>query len=199
MLSEAKAQCRVEPDFSEDNEFLTGLIADARGYVETITGRALITQEYDLMLGGFPCGQIRLPLGSLQSISSFTWTDAAYGVHSWTFTAPNLLDGSTIRAHVENIITPPERTFDEATIILGYNQFWPVEVLKTGHPIRIRFTCGYGDASRVPNELKRAILLLISHWYENRDAVVLGRATAIASAPLATAFDSLITNYRLYS
>ena len=45
--------------------------------------------------------------------------------------------------------------------------------------VKITFTAGYGDAAGdVPEPLRQALLLLVAHWYERREPVVLGE-TAI--------------------
>src|SRR5690606_1240366 len=51
---------------------------------------------------------------------------------------------------------------------------WPSGQLMPGMPIRIEYTAGYGAAEKVPERVKQAMLLLIAHWYENREAVVVG-------------------------
>jgi hypothetical protein len=38
----------------------------------------------------------------------------------------------------------------------------------------ITFTCGYGGAEDVPLQVKQAMYLLISHWYENRLPINIG-------------------------
>lgn len=64
--------------------------------------------------------------------------------------------------------------------------------LAESQAILIEFTAGFGAAADVPAALKAAILLLVAHWYVNRETVVTG---TIATA-LPMAVDALIAPYR---
>jgi uncharacterized phiE125 gp8 family phage protein len=55
-------------------------------------------------------------------------------------------------------------------------------------PIQVTYVAGYGAAASVPQKYKQAMLLLIGHWYENRETVIVGTI----SGPIALAVDSLI-------
>lgn len=60
--------------------------------------------------------------------------------------------------------------------------------LAESQAILIEFTAGFGAAADVPAALKAAILLLVGHWYVNRETVVTG--TIATSLPMAV--DALI-------
>lgn len=62
-------------------------------------------------------------------------------------------------------------------------------------PVSITLTAGFGDAEDVPQALKQAILLLVGHWYENREAVNIGNITT----ELPMAVNALISPYRRVS
>lgn len=62
-------------------------------------------------------------------------------------------------------------------------------------PITVTFTAGYGSPDDVPDALKQAIRLLVAHWFENREAVVVGTITAT----LPMGVKSLIANHRWVS
>jgi uncharacterized phiE125 gp8 family phage protein len=50
----------------------------------------------------------------------------------------------------------------------------------------VAFTAGYGDeASDVPEPLRHAIKLLVAHWFEQREPVVLGAAAQEVPATVA--------------
>lgn len=61
-----------------------------------------------------------------------------------------------------------------------------------GRPAAITFTTGYGVPTDVPAAIRQAMLLLIGHWYEHREAVSLGAS----AAALPMAVDALLTLYR---
>ena len=45
--------------------------------------------------------------------------------------------------------------------------------------ITLRFICGYGGASAVPDQIKAAINLYVGHLYEHREAVTVGRISRV--------------------
>jgi uncharacterized phiE125 gp8 family phage protein len=61
-------------------------------------------------------------------------------------------------------------------VSLGYSKLWPTETLRPANAVCVRFTAGYapdGDdlTANIPQKVKQAILLLVSHWYEYREPV----------------------------
>lgn len=56
-------------------------------------------------------------------------------------------------------------------------------------PISVTYVAGYAD---VPAPIKAAILLMIGHWYANREAVAVG--VAVETLPMAA--DALLAPYR---
>ena len=61
-----------------------------------------------------------------------------------------------------------------------------------GRPATITFTAGYGAPADVPAAIRQAMLLLIAHWYEHREAVSLGAD----GTALPMAVDALLAPYR---
>ena len=59
-------------------------------------------------------------------------------------------------------------------------------------PIVIQFTCGYGDDGlKVPFRIKQAMMLLISHWYENR--MVINDLRGVNPAEISFAVTALLS------
>jgi uncharacterized phiE125 gp8 family phage protein len=148
-VAEAKARLRIGHD-SED-ELIGSLIAAARDEVERTTGRALIAQSWRLSLDGWPrCGPVLLRRGPVTQILSIT----VFGREGEaTVLAPDSyladLDSAPARLHLDDPADP-------AVALNG---------------IEIDFAAGYGEAGAdVPDILKRAIMLLVGHWYEFRAA-----------------------------
>lgn len=174
-LDEAKSQCRV--DTSDDDIFITGLIAAARDYVEKTARRAFITQTWRLSLDEWPCGdEIELPKPPLVSVSSIIYKD--------TVGAQTTLSSST---YIVDTDSEPGR------VKLAYGESWPSDTLYPANPIQITYVAGYGVAAAVPQWAKQAIKLLIGHWYENREETI---AATIKNIPLGV--DSLIWLNRAY-
>lgn len=178
--TEAKLHCRI--DTSADDNLITMLIAAARRMVESDSGRALITQTWELVLDGFPAStQIKLPLPPLQSVTSIKYfTNATPSVET-TFASTN---------YVVSI--------DDSyggLIVLKDSASWPAitNPLEKG-AVRIRFIAGYGLAVSVPEIYKQAMLLLIGHWYENREAI---QVTGAVPKELPQAYEALIWQERV--
>lgn len=185
-------------DFTDDDTLIGSLIPAARQHLETCYSRAFVTQTWNLYPPSFPSWQesgtqreshITIPLGILQGIVSFAYTDVAGNVTTWTVSGSDLLnENGAINAHIDT-------KSDPGRIVLAYGQLWPVAVLKTSNPIAIQFTAGFGAAVAVPTPIKQSILLLIGEWYKNREASVVGRSQSIVELPFAVR--ALMANYNL--
>jgi len=172
-LAEAKAHCRVEHD--EDDTLISALIPAAREHVEAVTKRVLITQEWTWKLDAFPC-QFNMPKPPLQSVESITYVDSAGNTQT--------LDAAEYR--VDNDCEP-------GRITEAYDASWPTTRLVT-NAVTVAFTAGYGQAGTdVPQPIRQAILLLIGHWYENRESVAVG----VSVAELPQAVEALLSPYRM--
>jgi uncharacterized phiE125 gp8 family phage protein len=155
-LTEAKAQCRV--DISDDDTYIGTLITAARMYCEAIDWRAFMPQTIELWLEGFPCDdEIELPRPPLTSISKIEYYDTAG-------TARTL---ATTVYEADTISTP-------GAAHLKYNQVWPSDLLRDYNAVCVTYVAGYASAAAVPQTIKQAILLLVGHWYENREASLVG-------------------------
>lgn len=156
-LAQAKAQCRV--DISDDDDLFNDLIIpSARQYIEEATRRAFITQTWRLSLECWPDrNYIQLPKPPLVSVTSVTYTD-------------NAGSATVLSSALYGVDTDSE----PGRVVLNYGEVWPSATLRTMNPIQIIYVAGYGAASAVPARFKQAILLLVGHWYENREAIVLG-------------------------
>ena len=64
-------------------------------------------------------------------------------------------------------------------ICLAYGKSWPSMSLREYNGVCVTYIGGYGtDTALVPSKVKQAILLLIAHWYENRETVNIGSITS---------------------
>lgn len=176
-LDDAKEHLRV--DWDDDDSYITALITAARMITEERTGRALISQTWDLILDDFPCSdRITLRKASLQSVTYVNYIDS---------------DGTT------NVMPTSDYTVDKDSIpgriFLRFAKIWPVAILQPASAVKIRMVCGYGDAvDDIPQPLKQAMYYLISQWYEQREPVILSRSQLL---PVPFTFDLLIAPYRV--
>lgn len=159
-LSEAKLHLRV--DTSADDALITALIAAAREMIEERTGLALLTQTRDALALAFPAERyIELLYPPVQSVTGVYYTET---------------DGSS-----EQTLSAAAYTLSvwNARITLKSGYAWPSGEMR----VRVRYVCGYTAAASVPQRLRQAVLLLIGHWYENREATQNG--TVLREIPLA--------------
>jgi uncharacterized phiE125 gp8 family phage protein len=185
-VAEAKAHCRV--DSTDDDGLIAGYVLAARQHVEQVTGRALITQTYDLTVDNdWPWildletnrhrRLVEFPKAPLQSVTSVSYVDSA-GVTQTLASNQYVVDAGTYVGRMWP----------------AYGVVWPT-VRCQPKTVTIRFVAGYGvSPSSIPEPLRQAILLLVGHWYENREAVNVGNI--VTEFPQAVA--SLLAPFRVF-
>jgi uncharacterized phiE125 gp8 family phage protein len=162
-LAEAKLHLRV--DETADDDLIRSLIQTCRQDIETLCLHALITQTWNLYLDGFPgCSEIELPWPPLQSVTGVYYIEEG-GVEK-TFASSN---------YFVDINSTPGK------IVLKTSASWPaMSNPQVANPVRIEFKCGFGDIpSSVDYRAIAAIKLLLGHYYENREAVFMGRTNPV--------------------
>ncbi|MCP4304725.1 MAG: hypothetical protein GY788_07580 [bacterium] len=153
-LTEVKDHCRISD--ADSDVYLVSLIQAAREHVENRTSRALITQTLDIKYDWF--GRwIDMPRAPLQSVTGVTYLDMAG--------TEQALDADVYRSVTDR---------DPGAIVLDYGKTWP-DIYPVPSAVTVRIVSGYGDAADdVPQTIRQAMLLLIGHWFENREATVGG-------------------------
>lgn len=165
--TEAKLHCRI--DGTAEDTLIAMLIQAARELAEAETNRALITQTWTAYLDDFPrCGYFYLPKPPLGAVSSIKYYDYDGVLQTLSSTSYDVGFTGT---------TP-------ARVCLAQSSTWPSSIRIRPDAVQIAYTCGYGAAgTAVPASIRAAMLLLVGHWYENREAVVTGTiATEIPQA-----------------
>ncbi len=165
-LDEAKLQLNVADEVTHHDSLILGLITAARVYCETVTGKAFITRKLRLTRDTFPgCKEqfvIRLPRPPLYSITPDVGNTDLGIEYDDTNGDAQALDDAT---YVVDSDCEPGR------IGLVSGQRWPLTINQLGC-VRVTYLAGYGtDPGDVPQTAKLAMLMLISHWFENREAV----------------------------
>ena len=143
-----------------DDPFLLTKITSARQYAETFMRRACCTQTWDWKLDGFPFwGEpLELPMAPLQSVTSVGYLDTAGAAQTWTVTTDYTVD------------TPSGDHAMPGRIIPVYGVSYP-STQDVPNAVTIRFVCGYGVASAVPQGIKDGILLHATRAYVKREAL----------------------------
>lgn len=170
-LADAKAQLRIAHD-SED-ALISGLIKAARAEVEAQTGMALIDQSWRLAMDFWPYSRVvRLRRHPVKEILSVT----VYGAEG----EAAILDPAGYEA---DLVSRPARLHFMA----------PPAPERRLNGIEVDFVAGFGEAGTdVPDQLRRAVLLLTAYWYEIRA----GHGTVGRPSSIPSGFDRLIAGYR---
>lgn len=123
-LAQAKRQLRV--DHTDDDTFITALIAKARNYVEHFCDVQIVAATFQQKWDCFPaCSEVWLDKPPLQSVSSITYVDSAGTTQ-------------TLATSVYTVVTG-ERP---GKIKLAYNQTWPTTRAQPD-AVTVTFRAGY--------------------------------------------------------
>lgn len=191
-VDEAKLHLRV--DGTTENTLITSLIAAAAGHLDGwtgILGWCLCEQTWRQDFDAFR-REMRLPLGPVLEISGVTWRNS---------------EGQLSTVAAENYALKSDARGSYIRFDDGYSL--PSDLAQSA-AVSVTYLAGYTDTEAVPDDegtadvdesvaaqstvpapIKAAILLLVGHWYANREAVTDG-----AAAPLPMAVDALIAPYR---
>ncbi len=163
-LAEAKAHLRI--DASDEDMLISSLITAARIHIETVCSRVLITQSWKIYFDNWPSKScVEIPITPLQGISAVTLYDASDNTST--------LDAANWFA--DTVSTP-------GRLVRRQGAVW-ADPARSANGVEITITAGYGDsAADVPQNLRQAILLLVAHWFETREPVVMG--SSAISVPL---------------
>jgi uncharacterized phiE125 gp8 family phage protein len=164
---------------------IMAMLAAARTHAEEFTGRSIALKTYELRLDGWPEDtEVELPMPPLVSIESVKYIDAD---------------------EVEQTISATDYVIDTYEPTAGWllpasGTTWPTP-LAVVNCVRIRYRAGYQvpepdsspeDAPDLPGAIRAALLLLVGHFYENREAV---SSKALTEVPLAVT--ALLRPYRV--
>jgi uncharacterized phiE125 gp8 family phage protein len=183
-VDDVKIALRINCD--DDDALIETYITAAREMVETATSRDLIEKTYNLYMDGFSDSDYVLDRYSLSSIVDIVRVPVT-AITSVEYIASDTINGNYTVLPPENyqtdIISQPARIYFEKL---------PKYKSKTLNAIKITFKSGY-ISDNIPQPLVQAIMLIVGHWYENRQDVVTG--TQVNSVPETSKW--LIDRYRL--
>jgi uncharacterized phiE125 gp8 family phage protein len=176
-VDEAKDWARITDD--TEDAVVERLISAARGHVEELTGRALITQTWDYFLDAFP-GTIDVPRPRLISVTHLKYTDE---------------DGTLQTLDVADYTIDLKR--EPARIVPAYGESWP-GTRDVPNAVELRFVAGYGaTATSVPEQLRQAIAVLVATMYEQREmATEASTGQQLTDVPIA--FWQLVNQHRMW-
>lgn len=154
----AEAKAHVRQDADADDTLIGSLIEAATKYVESQSERALVTRTYRLSIQSAPkSGTLELPMPNLQEVTDIKYTDTDGVEQTW----------SSGDYQVDTASEP-------GRVLPMPGESWPTVKAGIVNPYRITYTAGYGNAAAVDPRAKQAILLIVGHWYQNREMVLTG-------------------------
>lgn len=180
LSSEALAHLRVLS--TDEVDTIDALIETSRDYVEGYTGRRLVKQQVSQTLDRFPRARALDLYGSpLLSTGLLSTGEVRIVVKYWP-------DGASTHEVFgsSHYIVSDNREGNLPRLTLKRNKQWPTRELRTADAVEIEYWVGFGTgiaAAPIPGWARQASLLLIGHWFENREAVVLG--SIATTVPLA--------------
>lgn len=178
LIADAKAHLRI--DATDEDAYIKCLIRSSRQFAETFMKRSIIDQTWALFLDRFPSDDqcIQLPNPRLSSVASIKFNQEVDGVQV-TFDAAK---------YIVDVNREPGR------IALAFDQIWP-DTRNQINAVEIEFVAGYGTSDEdVPEEIRHAIKIMVSHLFEIREPVVVG--TIIAKVP--DSARSLLRHHKTY-
>ena len=173
-LAEVRAQLRVE--HTDDDTLLTRLIAVAVAYTDVMgaLGHAMISQKWGQWVNSTPPQSVKLILGPVIQVNAVKYYDTDGDLQTDTLSNYQVT-GTSFASYVE-----PAEGFD-----------WPV-TQERADAIRIEYTIGYGEATTdIPDTLRHALMLLVGHWYDNRENTAMDKLSNIPYG-----FDMLVDMHR---
>ncbi len=183
-LVDAKKHCRAN-DFTDDDDVLEIYLDAATRFVAARCSLVLSPSLYLLELSGWWAGRLDIQVAPVRDIS-IKYSDA--------LGAEQMVEDSEFRW---------ERTPDGAALDLLPAFARPTVLFDRRDAVRVEISAGFdapddtgsGDDPELKADprARQSILLLTSHWYENREAVSQG---APVTVPLAA--ESLMAQLRIY-
>ena len=178
LFTSAEARERARLASSMSDAAIDDLVVEATRFVESDLSRQLLSAIWRQTQDGFSndsgrCVLFRNPVIEVDSIEYLDGDGDWDEVDNWELDADN-----------EPAIVFPAVADGE----------WP-EVYDRGSNVAITFEAGYGaDPADVPPDLRRAVIMMVSHFHEHPEAVALGADARTFEVPLGVA--EILDHYR---
>jgi uncharacterized phiE125 gp8 family phage protein len=161
-LDAVKAHLKITDD--SENEVVAGFIKKAVDFLESRHALSFTDQTFEMRLDSFPCGEIEIPIRPVLSVESVRYRPADAGAEAALATSEYEVDTKSFLA----------------AVYPAYSKAWP-STLCIRNAVTVTFKAGYGTAAEhVPARIKEALLLLIGHYHQNREATLAGGPPAEA-------------------
>ncbi|MEH6727888.1 MAG: head-tail connector protein [Hyphomicrobiales bacterium] len=158
-LADLKDHCRAV-DFDDDDALLQGFELAAVALLDGwggLLGRCLVSQTWRAGFAGWDALRcMPMPFGDTLSV------------------AVTYFDADNVEQTVSGTLYSVVET-EQGTVVRFTDSFTsPTLYSDRADPVRVAQTCGFATSDAVPKPLVMAIKMMVAHWYENREAVVVG-------------------------
>lgn len=162
-IAEAKAACRVDADFTQDDDYIFGLISTARTFVEKSFSRAMVSRTLLFSWDRFPRYSQQAGLqysseGLIDARIPVTESTAKYWPDRATFRIPvnplqavtsfKYTDSSNTLQTLDTSLYRVDYTSDPARIAPAYAQIWPLIIQQT-EAVTCQAVVGYGPVTSI--------------------------------------------------
>jgi uncharacterized phiE125 gp8 family phage protein len=174
-LEEAKQQCRIDAEMTDEDSLVEGLVRGATQYLEKILGFAFVIANWRQDFPAFSdCMHLPLrPVVPESVVITYRDEDNAE---------------QTLSTSIYCVIADERGHYIE----LNDGETWPSTYARND-AVSIFFDAG-NEVGDVPEPLKLAVKLLLGAWYQNREQTVIG--VSVSQLPVSVAVDALISPYR---
>jgi uncharacterized phiE125 gp8 family phage protein len=155
---------RVDSDVDED--YIVGLLAAAREYVEGVTGRATLSASYQLTAPTWDSIKTNYGNGTIITPER----SPIISVASVKYIAKDASSLTTISSGNYTVMT----SYEPGGIFFSSDYTLPEVNLERPDAIQIVFAAGYATIGEVSPMIRHAIKLLATHWYEVRAPINIG-------------------------
>ena len=140
----------------DESSVVETYINAATAWVEDYTGRALLTQTWQMSLSDFPLTwwlPYAAPLGAVTFIKYYDTSNVLQTLSSSVYTVPSFTEPAQVR--------------------LADGQSWP-SVYARDDAVLVEYTAGATSPSLIPAPLRQAVQMLAAYWYEQRETAIVG-------------------------
>lgn len=172
---QAKRQLRIEAGDTDQDDHIASLCAAAHRHVERALGYPILRQTRETHLSHFPRGPIWLGGGAGLSVLQLRYADTA-----------GTMQVLPANAYAVDAVSRISQIWPTASTT------WPATAPRPGAVV-VEWQAGWTSPADVPDDLLHAMKLLVGHWDQNREAVVVGSI----NSDLRVALDDLLAPFRL--
>lgn len=189
-LEEAKRQCRIDADLTEEEDDIQSWITVARELAEDYCKATFCETTWEMRLNSFPASVwtaspvLELPMGPVLEVLSVEYLDIQGNLQT--------IDLSTLQHGVD--AQPPY-------LLPAVGECWPPVTYGVGAVV-VRYRAGFPGtgspegADGVPARAKHAIKMMVGHFYENREAI--SSETRQIPTAIPYGFERLLDSLRRY-